>query len=388
VKRPRAGGEDGMRRPSPGAVSLPLHALDKVQKETTPMAMNSTIGCDLGDKFTYACRLDGSGKVIEEQRVATTPAAMEKFVRSQPRSLLVLEVGTHAHWVARLAEGAGHEVIVANARQLPLIYKSNTKTDRNDAERLARLGRLDPKLLAPVQLRSEQGLADLAVLKSREVLVRQRTRLVNHLRGIVKPFGVRLPSGEASSFHKKAGASIPAQLKAAAQPVLAILAQLAERIREFDQQIARLCKEKYPDTAVVGQLKGVGPVTSLGFVLTIGDKHRFQKSRDVGSYYGLTPRRQQSGDSDPQLRISKAGDGFIRRLLVNCAHYILGSFGEDSDLRRWGLKLAERGGKNGKKRAAVAVARKLAVLMHRLWITGEEYQPLGHGQRQQPASVA
>ena len=129
-------------------------------------------------------------------------------------------------------------------------------------------------------------------------------------------------------------------------------------------------------------------MTSLGFVLTIGDKHRFQKSRDVGSYYGLTPRRQQSGDSDPQLRISKAGDGFIRRLLVNCAHYILGSFGEDSDLRRWGLKLAERGGKNGKKRAAVAVARKLAVLMHRLWITGEEYQPLGHGQRQQPASVA
>jgi transposase len=326
--------------------------------------------------------------VIEEQRVATTPAAVEKFVRSQPRSLLVLEVGTHAHWVARLAEGAGHEVIVANARQLPLIYKSNSKTDRNDAERLARLGRLDPKLLAPVQLRSEQGLADLAVLKSREVLVRQRTRLVNHLRGIVKPFGVRLLSGDASGFHKKAGASIPTQLKAAAQPVLAILAQLAERIRELDQQVARLCKEKYPDTAVVGQLKGVGPVTSLGFVLTIGDKHRFQKSRDVGCYYGLTPRRQQSGDSDPQLRISKAGDGFMRRLLVNCAHYILGSFGEDSDLRRWGLQLAERGGKNGKKRAAVAVARKLAVLMHRLWITGEEYQPLGYSLRQQPASVA
>lgn len=351
------------------------------------MAMNSTIGCDLGDRFTYTCRLDKSGKVVERQRVATTPAKMEPFFQSQPKSLVVLEVGTHALWVLRLAAAAGHKVVVANPRQLPLIFKSDTKTDRNDAERLARLGRFDPALLAPVKLRGEEAQAHLAVVKSRDVLIGVRTRLVNHMRGIVKPFGVRLPSCTAASFHRKVGASVPAELKPALRSVLTTLARLADQIRKLDQEIARLCK-RYSDTAQVGQPKGVGAVTSLGFILTIGDKHRFEKSRDVGSYYGLATRKQQSGASDPQLHISKAGNGYMRRMLVNCAHHILGPLGEDSDLRRWGHKLAERGGKSGKKRAAVAVARKLAVLMHRLWITGEVYQPLGYGQRQQKALTA
>lgn len=352
------------------------------------MAMNSTIGCDLGDRFTYTCQLDETGKVVERQRVATTPEKLGEFFRSKAKSLVILEVGSHAHWAARVAGAAGHEVLVANPRQLPLIYKSDSKTDRNDAERLARLGRVDPTLLAPVKLRSEQGQSDLAVLRARDALVRERTRLVNCLRGMVKPFGARLPGGDAKSFHKKAKEAIPATLKPAALPLLAMLGQLQKQIQRLDQRVLQLCKQSYPDTALVGQPKGVGPITALGFVLTIGDKHRFRKSRDVGSYYGLATRRQQSGDSDPQLRISKAGDGFMRRLLVNCAHHILGPFGEESDLRRWGQKLAERGGKNGKKRAAVAVARKLAVLMHRLWMTGEDYQPLGYGQRLQQATAA
>ena len=120
----------------------------------------------------------------------------------------------------------------------------------------------------------------------------------------------------------------------------------------------------------------MGPVTTLEVVLTIGDPKRFPKSRDVGLYLGLTPRRDQSGNTDQQLRISKAGNKHLRTLLVQCAQYLMVRFGPDSDLKRWGVKMASRGGKNGKKRAITAVARKLAVLMHHLWVTGDVYQPL------------
>ncbi|MHB8417131.1 MAG: IS110 family RNA-guided transposase [Myxococcales bacterium] len=352
------------------------------------MAMNSTIGCDLGDKFTHTCLLDASGEIVGRQRVATTPAAVKKFFEAQSPSLVVIETGTHARWVARLAEAAGHRLLVANPRQLPLIYCSNTKSDRNDAECLARLGRVDPKLLAPVKLRSERSHADLALLKTRDLLVSQRTVLINHLRGIVKPFGARLPGGDAESFHERVAQAVPRELLQAARPVLSCLAHLAVQIRRFDKAIEQLVKKSYPDAALLQQVSGVGPITSVAFVLTLDDKSRFRKSREVGAFVGLAPRHKQSGDADPQLRITKAGDPFLRRLLVNCAQYILGHFGPDTDLRRWGLKLAGQGGKNSKKRAVVAVARKLAVLLHRLWVTGEDYQPLGYGQHATAVATA
>jgi transposase len=352
------------------------------------MTMNSTIGCDLGDKFTHTCELGANGEILGRQRVAMTPAAVKEFFERRSPSVVVIETGTHARWVARLAETAGHQLLVADPRQLPLIYRSNTKSDRSDAECLARLGRVDPKLLAPVKLRSEQSHTDLALLKTRDLLVRQRTKLINHLRGIVKPFGARLPGGDAESFHKRVREAIPRELREAARPVLSCLTQLAGQIRRLDKAIAQLAKKSYPDTALLQQVKGVGPITAVAFVLTLDDKSRFRKSREVGAFVGLAPRRQQSGDSDPQLRITKAGDPFLRRLLVNCAQYILGHFGPDTDLRRWGLKLAGQGGKNAKKRAVVAVARKLAVLLHRLWVTGEDYQPLGYGQHAADAAAA
>lgn len=339
-----------------------------------------TIGCDLGDRKSEICVLDTTGEVKERRSVGTSRKGMTPFF-TRPAAHVVLEVGTHSRWVAELLEELGHQVTVANPRRVKLISASDNKTDRHDAELLARLGRVDVKLLAPVEHREPQVQADLAVAKARDTLVATRTKLVNHVRGTVKSFGERLPMCSAASFARQTRKLLPVQLKAALEPIYQALERIDEQIKEQDKMIERIA-QRYPDVEVVSQIAGVGVLTALVFVLTIEDKDRFSKSRMVGAFLGLRSRKSSSGNDDPQLRITKAGDPFLRRLLVNGANYILGPFGQDSDLRRWGLELAKRGGKNAKKRAKVAVARKLGVLMHRLWVTGEIYEPLGYHQRQ------
>jgi transposase len=294
---------------------------------------------------------------------------------------IAIEAGTHSPWVSRLLEECGHEVLVANARKLRLIYANKRKTDEMDAENLARLARLDPKLLYPLKHRGQECQAHIAIVRSREALVGTRTQLVNHVRGTVKSFGGRLPKCPARSFHKRASEHIPEALLAALGPILEQIGSLTERIRQYDRQLEAISKEHYPETDLLRRVEGIGPLTALTFVLTLEDPHRFEKSRSVGAYLGLVPATDRSGDSDPQKRISKEGDQMLRKLLVSSAHYILGPFGSDSDLRRHGEKIASRGGKNSKKRAAVAVARKLSVLLHRLWVTGEIYDPLYNTRR-------
>jgi transposase len=235
---------------------------------------------------------------------------------------------------------------------------------------------MDPEPLYPIQHRGEAAQADLAVVKARDELVRARTRLVNHIRGSVKAFGERLPSCSTEAFPHRVQLHIPGCLKTALEPLLEMIQQLTAQIRQYDREIQQLCQQKYPDTENLQQVRGVGPITALAFVLTLEDARRFGRSRQVGAYLGLTPRQDQSGNRDPQLRITKAGDRFVRKLLVGSAQYILGPFGSDCDLRRYGERIASRGGKSAKKRAVVAVARKLSVLLHHLWVTGEKYEPL------------
>jgi transposase len=296
---------------------------------------------------------------------------------------IAIETGTHSPWVSRLLEECGHEALVANARKLRLIYANRRKTDEIDAENLARLARLDPKLLYPVRHRGEQSQAHMALIRSRQALVDCRTQLVNHVRGAVKSFGHRLPKCPARSFHKRTAEHIPEALLPALEPLLEQIASLTERIRAYNRRLEAISEEHYPETALLRQVEGIGPLTALAFVLTLEDPYRFEKSRSVGAYLGLVPATDQSGDSDPQKRISKEGDEMLRKLLVGSAHYVLGPFGSDSDLRRHGEKIASRGGKNAKKRAAVAVARKLSVLLHRLWVTAEVYDPLHNAHRRQ-----
>ena len=346
-----------------------------------------TIGLDLGDRWSWYCVLDEAGNVLGEQRVSTTAKAMREVFGRMARSRIALETGMHSPWVSRLLNELGHEVIVAHARNVRLIGESRRKDDRLDAQTLARLARIDPQLLCPVRHRSAQAQVDLTVIRARAGLVRARTALVNTARGLAKSYGERLRGCNVRNMNPEKAEGLSPELQAALQPLLVAIESLSERIREYNQRIEALAQQSYPQVALLKQVKGVGTLIALTFLLTLEDPHRFRKSRDVGCYLGLQPGRRNSGQSQPQMHISKEGDPYLRTLLVQGAQHILGPFGPDCDLRRWGLKLAERGGKNGKKRAIIATARKLAVLLHRLWVSGEVYQPL-HNSKPMVATAA
>lgn len=336
-------------------------------------------------RYSDFCFLDAAGTVVDDGRLRTTATALRHCFTGRSPMLVVIEVGTHSPWVSRLLEECGHEVIVANARKVRLIYANDNKTDQVDAESLARLGRLDPKLLAPIRHRGADVQAELATIRSRECLVRSRTQLINHVRGAVKAVGGRLPSSSAPAFPRKAGDHIPEELRDTMMPLLAMIDSLSAEICAADRRIEQLARERYPEAARLRQVAGIGPITSLCFVLTLEDPTRFRNSRAVGAYLGMCPRRHDSGARSPQLRITKGGDSMLRHLLVGSAQYILGPFGPDSGLREWGLKLAQRGGKNAKKRAAVAVARRLACLLHSMWINDTDYEPIRSGKNSRAA---
>lgn len=335
-----------------------------------------TIGMDLGDRTSCICALDQSGEVHTEARVATTPKAMTAMFAGLPRCRIAMEVGTHSPWLSRLLSRLGHEVIVANARQVQLISHSSRKDDRLDAETLARLARVDPQLLRPIRHRGERVQRHLALIRVRALLVEARTRLVNGVRGSAKPWGERVPACGAAQLTMERMKQLPEELQEMLRPLVEEVETLTKRIKDCDRRIEELARTEYPETELLTQVSGVGTLIALTYVLTVEDKERFAKSREAGCYVGLRPKRSESGVSQAQLRITKEGDRYLRSLLVQGAHYIVGRWGPDTDLRRWGLRLAERGGKNAKKRAIVAVARKLAVLLHRLWVTGEVYEPL------------
>jgi transposase len=347
-----------------------------------------TIGLDLGDRSTAFCVLDTDGAIVAEGKLKTTQAAIDQQFASVAPARVALEAGTHSGWISRLIESYGHEVIVANPREVRKIYQNDRKNDRSDAQILARLARFDPQLLEPIRHRTAPMQADLATIRARETLVTARTKCVNAMRGLVKSMGGRLPKCSTESFCKRVSADVPAELEDALRPLITAIQTLNEQIRCCDMQIETLATETYPQTALPRQVSGVGALTALAFILTIADGARFAKSRDIGPYLGLVPRQDDSGDRSSQLRITKAGDPYLRRLLVGSAQYIVGPFGPDSDLRRHGERLMQRGGKNAKKRAIVAVARKLAVLLHRLWITGEIYEPLRNSNRQASVKAA
>lgn len=335
-----------------------------------------TIGMDLGDKRSHLYVLDTlSGEELEQGSIATRQKAIQQWFSRRQRARVVIEVGTDSGWVSRLLAENGHEVLVADSRRVRRLAGKEDKDDRLDAEFLARIGRMDPKLLKPVRLRNEETQIALGLIRSRDNLVQARTQLINHVRGMVKTVGVRLPKCSSESFRKLDG-QLPQKLRETLHPMMVSIGTLSEQIRCCERLIEAKSEQQYPQTAMLRQVAGVGAITALAFVLVVEEPARFSRSRKVGAYLGLARRKYKSGDSDPELRISKQGDALLRRLLVNSAHYILGPFGPDSDLRRWGLRYAAGGGKNAKKRAVVAVARKLAVLLHRLWTTGEVYEPL------------
>ncbi len=339
-------------------------------------ANNVTIGLDLGDRTHAACVLSAAGDIVAELDIVNTRECLTAFAARHPGATIIMETGTHSPWVSRLCTALGHPVIVANARKVRAIASSPTKNDREDARMLARLGRADPALLSPVTHRSAAGQRALVRLKVREALVRSRVNQMNSVRFLLKSLGLQVPRGvKATAFVRKFRLQADAADTALVEPLLQMLAALNAQIKQLDAELETMADDHYPQTTRLRQVDGVGPLTALCFVLTIEDPGRFPHTRDVGAYLGLVPRRDQSGQTDKQLPITKRGNVQLRCLLVNCAHYILGPFGPPSHLREAGARIAQRGGKSAKKRAVIAVARKLAVTLLALWKSNATYQP-------------
>jgi transposase len=349
--------------------------------QNNPETFAFYIGMDLGDKHCDVCVLGPDGKLNKQFRLAMKRADVLQYFGSVGHSRVALEAGGQSRWVAEAIEACGHQVYVANARKVGYITQADDKDDPGDAYKLAELVHFKPQLLHPIRHRSREAQADLSWIRGRAALVESRTQLINTVRGMSKGFGERLQRCAAEGFTGKMAEHLPAEIRGAVAPLLEVLDHLNEQIDYYDQRIEHLARERYAHHTQLTQVRGVGVQTALTYLLTIEDPERFAKSRQVGPFLGMRPRKQDSGASQPQLGITKAGDMYLRKTLVNCAHYMLGPFGEDSDLRRFGLRICARGGKNAKKRAVIAVARKLGVLLHRLWVSGEAYEPLRNSQQ-------
>src|SRR5580692_5229369 len=334
-----------------------------------------TIGIDLGDVWSHYCTLNEDGEVVDRGRFRTTPKAIQKWFTDVPHARVAMEAGVHSIWISEQLQELGHDVIVANVRELRAISHSDRKSDQVDAEKLARYARLDPNILWPISHRTVEQQEALTVIRARELLVRLRTSAVNAVRGLTKACGHRMPASSTKCFAQRGHAALPPGLKLALDPILAQIAEMTLKIKQYDREIQRLTQTENAETQAMMTIHGVGHITALTFVLTLGDKTRFDRSRDVGCYLGLRPKRSQSGERDPQLGITKAGNAYLRSLLIECANHILRPHGRDSALRQWGLHLAARDGKQAKNKSVVAVARKLAVLLHHLWTTQEPYIP-------------
>jgi transposase len=331
-----------------------------------------TIGVDLGDKMSRYSILDEEGLEVEEGSFRNRADSIAKHFGGRGRARVAMEVGTQSAWIAREFAKLGHEVIVANAREVKWITSSDDKNDRNDARKLARLARADRNLLAPVEHRTAEQQAELAVIRARDALVRARALLVNTARSLAKGFGLRLPVSITATFGSRALAGLAEPVRAALSGLLEHIDAISAQMGDYDRRIGAVAA-RHPEVELLASVPGVGVLTATTFVLTLGRRERFAHSRDVGSFLGLRPRQRQSGERDPERGISKSGDAYLRKLLVQCAHPILGHWGTDSALRQWGL--AKGGGSANKKRAVVAVARKLAVLLHRMWVSGEKFKP-------------
>jgi len=333
-----------------------------------------TIGLDLGDRNSRYCILDEAGEVVSEGQLPTTKAGLSSLFAKMPASRVALEVGTHSPWVSRHLAGLGHEVIVANPYKVKLITQSVRKNDRIDAVQLARLARVDPQLLSPIRHRGEEAQADLAVIRARAELMEGRTQLINAARGLAKPMGERLKGCDADQVKVSLAEDVSPAVRVVIEPLLRTVETMTQQLAVYDGHIEAIAK-RYPEMKLLTQVYGVGTLIALTFILTIEDPERFKHSRDVGPFLGMQPKQRDSGDSKPELGISKTGDRLLRSLLVQGAHCILRRGAPESDLWEFGKSKMKNGGKKAKRRAVVAVARKLGVVLHHLWVTGEVYDP-------------
>ena len=345
----------------------------------------TTIGADVSDRTTKICVMTkaegGERRIVLETTCATTKAGLEeafsKFDRSWP---VAFETGTHCRWMDGVFRKMGFKTIVGNPGKIPSITKSNTKNDRNDARELARLAIADSAMLHPVFLRDEVYQQMLRFHHARNMLISQRTQSTNQIRGFAKSVGHRIECSSTEKFHEQGKAGWPRELEECAWPLMGMLKTINLKIKAYDKLIARLAERPEFKSMVerVRVVYGVGIIGSTVFVAAIGGRpDRFAHTRDIGPYFGMIPKQDQSGDDDKQLHITHAGADIVRTTLVECAGVVMMDKSKDTDLKLKGLRIAMHGGKIARKKAKVAVARGLAVAMLALMQHPErEYIPL------------
>jgi transposase len=337
--------------------------------------MDYFIGIDIGDKINTVCVLNNDGEIIQECEVENTGQEMHDFFIEYPNARVAIEACSHSLWLHDLLVRLGCQVFVGNPRKLRIISSSSRKNDKNDSRLLARLVRSDLDLLYPIVVRDILTQQDMVIIKTRTMLIKTRGDLVRHIRGIIKPFGLKLPKDVTTdNFHDKVKEHLSKELLPILKHTIKSIKDLSIQIKNLDKKIDSLINKKYPEAMLLQTIDGIGPITALTFILIMGDPKRFEKSRDVGAYFGLVPRQDQSCTIDKSLPITKEGDSCMRSLLVNCSHHILGRYGKDTQIRRHGLKvMGQDENKIRKKKAVIAVARKLSVLMHSMLISGEPF---------------
>lgn len=337
--------------------------------------MTDCIGIDIGDKVNSICILNNKGEILLEKNIQNNKAAMKEYFDSIEKASIVIEAGSHSPWIEKLLVAIGHDVFVCNPRELAAVTQNINKSDKRDPKVLAGMLLTGKHLLKQVHHASEDAMRDFLLIKSRRALVKCRTILINNSRGVVKTFGERISPGlSADAFHKYAGDSLKEETLVKIEDLIEVIGKTTEHILNYEKNIEALIKSKYPAAQLLQSINGVGPLTALAYVLTIDDPKRFEKSRTVGVFLGLVPRRDQSGDIDKQLPITKAGSKLLRSLLINCANFILSEKGEDNQIKRFGLKIRGDGtSKSRTNKAKVAVARKLSVVMHQMWISNKPF---------------
>lgn len=327
------------------------------------------VAMDVHDEYSQVCVMNQAREILMEAKIPTTRQALNDFFRQREKSMVIYEAGPHALWISELLGSLGHETIACHARRVRLIAESRNKNDRVDAEVLARLSLSDLELIKPIQQRSRQTLDQRSIVHARAALVETQKRLRTMLRGMVKPFGVRLATGKKRALAELATAKLPEHAAQSIDAILKTLSVLAEQIQKLTERVEQLA-DSHPAAARLQTIPGVGPLVSLSYIHAIEDPARFSRT-DIGPYLGLTPsNRSSAGKKLAPKEKGRPGDPYVRSLLVQSAWTLMNSRSQ-SDLARWGRRLSER---IGGKKAAIALARKIATLMHHLWFYDQDFR--------------
>jgi len=346
--------------------------------------MKHFVGLDVSQDLTHICIVDSDGKTKWQGKCKSTPEEIAETVKARGLDIerIGLETGPLSNWHWRELTNMDLPVVCMDARHVNGILKLRkiNKTDKNDAQGLAQIVRTG--FYQEVSIKSPDSHTVRAMLGVRSQVVGMRVKTTNQIRGILKNFGIVLKKGSGKSFKERviAISEGPGLLNETLRALLAVMESLEVQIEVLDRKAHNFAKGNKTCRTLM-TIPGVGAITATAFVTSVEDPARFKRSLDVGAYFGLSPKRYQSGERDVNTRISRWGDGLVRSYLYEAANALLLRGEQWSSLKAWGIRIAKRSGIN---KAKVAVARKLAVIMHRMWVDGTEFRWSNSGEKVVP----